>query len=277
MVARRIDNGGEQPEYVGALQDVTQRKRAEDALRAARSDLAQAEPAMSLGVLTASIAHEVNQPLAGIITNANTCLRMLASSPPNIDGARATAWRTIRDGHRALDVVARLRALFAKGDVSAESVDLNQVVREVITLAAPDLHNVAIRLELNDELPPAAGDRVQLQQVLMNLLINAAEATGAAGHRAKDVLIRTQRGADDSAAVTVSDVGIGFDPESVERMFAPFHSTKPRGMGIGLAISRSIIESHQGRLWAELNEGPGATFGFSIPNTRSIQQAAPEA
>lgn len=278
MVARRLSGRDGQAEYVGALQDVTQHKRAEEALATARSELAQVERAMSLGVLTASIAHEVNQPLAGIITNANTCLRMLAAEPPNLDGARETVSRTIRDGHRASDVVARLRALFAKSEVATESVDLNQVVRDVIALSAPDLHNgrVIVRAELADGLPPAAADRVQLQQVLVNLLLNAAEAMSGADVVVKEVVIRTQRSDDDTTTVTVTDAGTGFDPGSIERMFAPFHSTKPGGMGIGLAISRSIVESHQGRLWAALNDGPGATFGFAIPSTRVCTQRTSE-
>lgn len=265
MVARRLSKEHEDAEYVGALQDVTQHKRAQEALGAARSELAKVERAMSLGVLTASIAHEVNQPLAGIITNANTCLRMLAAAPPNLEGARETAWRTIRDGHRASDVVARLRALFAKSDVSNDSVDLNQVVRDVIALSAPQLHKVNVRTELMDGLPRVAGDRVQLQQVLFNLIVNAAEAMRGTECAVNEVLIRTQRGEDATATVTVTDAGRGFDPGSIERIFAPFHSTKPGGMGIGLAISRSIIESHQGTLWAAPNAGAGATFGFAIP------------
>ena len=271
MVAHRLHDHDGQTEYVGALQDVTQSRRSEEALAAARSELAQVARAMSLGVLTASIAHEVNQPLAGIVTNASTCLRMLGANPPNVEGACETARRTIRDGHRASDVIARLRALFTKSDVVTQSVDLNQVVRDVIALSVAELQRsrVTVRTDLADGLPAAAGDRVQLQQVLSNLLINAADAMSGVGDRAREVTIRTQCGGGESVSVSVADAGAGIEPGGIEQIFSPFYSTKPGGMGIGLAISRSIVESHQGRLWATPNIGPGATFEFSIPCRRS--------
>jgi signal transduction histidine kinase len=256
-----------QPEYIAAVQDVTQRRLSEEALAKARSELARVARASSLGALTASIAHEVNQPLSGIITNASTCLRMLAADPPNVDGARETARRTIRDGNRASDVITRLRALFSKKDATIESVDLNEAAREVVALLLSELQRsrAVLRQEFGDDLPPIMGDRVQLQQVILNLLLNAADAISSVNDRPRQLVIRTERDEDDHVRLTVQDSGVGFDPQSADRLFEAFYTTKSGGMGIGLSVSRSIIESHHGRLWAAPNDGPGATFSFSIP------------
>jgi len=254
-------------EYIGAIQDVTERRLSEEALAKARSDLAHVARVTSLGALTASIAHEVNQPLSGIITNASTCLRMLAADPPNVDGARATAQRTIRDGNRASDVITRLRALFTKKAATTEPVDLNETTREVIALSLSELqrNRVIVRTELADDLPLVTGDRVQLQQVILNLLLNAADAMRSVEDRPRQLMIRTEREENDGVGLTVRDTGVGFEPQEVERLFDAFHTTKTGGMGIGLHVSRSIIQSHHGRLWAVRNDGPGATFSFSIP------------
>jgi PAS domain S-box-containing protein len=254
-------------EYIGAVQDVTGRRSSEEALSKARSELSRVARVTSLGVLTASIAHEVNQPLSGIVTNASTCLRMLAADPPNLDGARETARRTIRDGNRASDVVARLRALFSKKEASTESVDLNDATREVIALSLSELqrNRVILRPELADNLPLVTGDRVQLQQVILNLIRNASDAMSSVDDRQRRLLIRTELDEGDRVRLTVQDAGTGFDPQAVEKLFEGFYSTKNDGMGIGLSVSRSIIESHHGRLWAALNDGPGAAFSFSIP------------
>jgi PAS domain S-box-containing protein len=253
--------------YVGAIQDITERKRSEEALSRARSELAHVSRVTSLGALTASIAHEVNQPLSGIITNASTCLRMLATDPPNVDGAKETAKRTIRDGNRASEVIRRLRALFAKKDLTHETLDLNEATREVIALSASDLQRrqAILRAELADELPPVSGDRVQLQQVILNLLLNALDAMDGVNDRPRQLVVRTERDESNSVRLSVQDAGAGFEPQSAERLFEAFYTTKGTGMGIGLSISRSIIESHRGRLWASPNDGPGATFSFSIP------------
>jgi signal transduction histidine kinase len=218
-------------------------------------------------VMTASIAHEVNQPLSGIITNASTCLRMLAADPPNVDGARETARRMIRDGNRASEVIRRLRALFAKKDATGESVNLNEATREVIALSSSELRRVRVILqaELGDDIPLVTGDRVQLQQVILNLLQNASDAMSLVEDRPRQLLIRTERDEGDRVRLTVRDSGIGFDPQALDRVFDAFYTTKNDGMGIGLSVSRSIIESHHGRLWATPNDGPGATFSFSIP------------
>jgi signal transduction histidine kinase len=217
--------------------------------------------------LTASIAHEVNQPLSGIITNASTCLRMLAADPPNLDGARETARRTIRDGNRASDVIKRLRALFGRKDAAAETLDLNDATREVILLSLARLqrNRVVLQPELADDLPPVTGDRVQLQQVILNLLLNASEAMSIVADRPRQLVIRTERDEGGRVRLSVRDAGTGVHPEDLDRLFEAFYTTKSGGMGIGLSVSRSIIESHQGRLWAAPNDGPGATFSFSIP------------
>jgi PAS domain S-box-containing protein len=254
-------------EYIGAVQDVTERRASEEALSKARSELSQVARVTSLGVLTASIAHEVNQPLSGIVTNASTCLRMLGADPPNVDGARETARRTIRDGNRASEVISRLRSLYGKKDPTIESVDLNEAAREVLALSLSELqrNRIIVLQELADGLPRVAGDRVQLQQVVLNLLRNASDAMSTIDDRSRDLLIRTEPDRDDRVRLSVTDVGIGFEPQAADKLFGAFYTTKTEGMGIGLSVSRSIIERHHGRLWATPNKGPGVTFSFSIP------------
>ncbi len=256
-----------QLEYVGAVQDVTHRRHTEEALAKLRSELARAARAASLGVLTAAIAHEVNQPLAGIVTNAGTCRRMLALDPPDVEGARETARRTIRDAERASEVVKRLRALFCKQGATSESLDLNEATREVVALSLSELerNKVVMRTELAAVLPPVQGDRVQLQQVILNLLLNASDAMSGVDDRPRQLVIRTERDEEDRVRLSVRDTGVGFEPQRVDRLFDAFYTTKSGGMGIGLSVSRSIIESHKGRLWATPNDGPGATFAFSVP------------
>jgi C4-dicarboxylate-specific signal transduction histidine kinase len=220
----------------------------------------------TLGALTASIVHDVNQPLAGIITNASTCLRMLANDPPDIDGASETARRTIRDANRASEVIARLRALFGNRAPVSEAVDLNEATREVLALLSRELQRgrVVLRAELAEALPFVTGDRVQLQQVVLNLLLNAMEAMSGVEDRLRLLVIRTRSDLE-GVRLSVQDTGVGFEPENLPRLFEPFYTTKNGGLGIGLSVSRSIVVRHRGRLWAELNEGPGATFAFSVP------------
>ena len=272
VVAHSGRNENGQMEYIGAVQDVTERRLSEEALGEVRSELAHMTRVTSLGALTASIAHEVNQPLSGIITNASTCLRMLDADPPNVDGARQTAQRTIRDGHRASDVITRLRALFGKRDATAEPLDLNEAIREVIALSRSELQRsqVISRVELADDLPQVTGDRVQLQQVVLNLLLNAADAMSGIDDRPRQLTVRTERDEGDHVRLSVQDAGVGFGPQELDKLFEPFYTTKMGGMGIGLAVSRSIIESHHGRLWATPNNGPGATFSFSIPCAAAV-------
>jgi PAS domain S-box-containing protein len=249
--------------------DLTERKRAQDALNKASAELAHVSRVTAMSALTASIAHEVNQPLSGIITNAGTCLHMLDAIPPNIEGARKTARRTLRDGNRASEVITRLRALFSKREFALELVDLNEAAREVVTLWSVDLQRsrVVLRLELSDDLPVIEGDRIQLQQVVLNLLRNASDAMTGVQDRPRQVLIKTERDEHgDNVRLSVRDAGVGLSAQSLDSLFDAFHTTKSGGMGIGLFISRSIIERHKGRLWAEANQGaPGATFSFSIP------------
>ena len=268
--ATRDQNG--QLEYIAAVRDVTARRLSDEALDKARSDLAHVSRVMSLGALTASIAHEVNQPLSGIITNASTCVKMLDGEPPNVDGARETAKRTIRDGRRAADVITRLRALFSKKEAGTELVDLNEATREVIALSLSELerNRVIIRTELADQLPLVTGDRVQLQQVIINLLRNGSDAMSDVEDRPRELLFRTEVDEGDCVRLSVRDAGTGFDPQTLDQLFRSFYTTKADGMGIGLSVSRSIIENHRGRLWATPNDGPGVTFSFSIPCGRGI-------
>jgi signal transduction histidine kinase len=268
MVAHGTRDEDGRLEYIGAVQDVTARRLSEQALGKAQSELARVARANALSALTASIAHEVNQPLSGIITNASTSLRMLAADPPDVEGARETARRTIRDGNRAADVIARVRALFTRKEPAVEPVDLNEVTREVIALSLTDLqrNRVVLQSEFATELPAIAGDRIQLQLVVMNLLRNACDAMVDVDDRPRHLLVRTERDDGDRVRVDVRDTGVGVDPQNVDKLLDAFYTTKTDGMGIGLSVSRSIIERHHGRLWAEANDGPGATFSFSIPS-----------
>jgi PAS domain S-box-containing protein len=254
-------------ECLGAIQEVTDMRLAEEARDKLRSELARLTGILGLGQMAASIAHEVNQPLAGIITNASTCLRMLAADPPNIEVALETARRTIRDGNRAADVITRLRALFSKRSVTFEAIDLSAAVREVIALSASELqrNGVFLRTDLARNLPPVAGDRVQLQQVILNLIRNAADAMSGIVITSRRLVITTSLDEDNLVRLSVQDTGIGFHPNEADRIFEPFYTTKNDGMGMGLSVSRSIIESHNGRLWGKPNEGPGVTVSFTLP------------
>jgi PAS domain S-box-containing protein len=257
------------PLFIGALQDVTDSKVAEEALNRARSELAHVARVSTLNALTASIAHEINQPLSGIITNANTCLWLLSTDPPDIAGAQEASQRTIRDGNRASDVIKRLRTLYSNRGTRLEAMDLNEATREVVSLALSDLqrNRVIVRHELADDLPPITGDRVQLQQVILNLLRNASEAMSTVDDRPRELLIKTERDEGNRIYLRVKDAGVGFQPQDAERLFEAFYTTKDDGVGIGLHVSRSIIDAHHGRLWATANDGSGATFSFAIPSS----------
>jgi PAS domain S-box-containing protein len=264
-----------QNEGVAFVVDLSERKEAEEAARASerryheiQSKLTHANRIAAIAQLGATTAHEISQPLSGIITNASTSLRMLDATPPNVAGARETARRTLRDGNRAADVIARLRALFSKKLLTLEALDLNEATREVIALSSSELQrsHVDVRATLADDLPSVTGDRVQLQQVILNLLRNASEAMDGIDDRPRRVVIRTARSEHDDVQLSVEDVGVGLDTPEVDRLFEAFYTTKTDGMGIGLSVSRSIIESHGGRLWATPNDGPGITLAFSIPS-----------
>jgi signal transduction histidine kinase len=247
--------------------EILERKRAEEALRKAQADLAHVTRVMTLGELTASIAHEVNQPLAGVVTNGNASLRWLACDPPNLEEARECLRRIIRDGHRAGDVIARLRALVKKSAPAKVPLDLSDTIQEVLAMIDPEVrrHRVSVWTDPAAGLPRVRGDRVQVQQVLLNLVLNGIDAMQAVTERSRELRIRAQPHVAGSVLVVVQDTGIGLDAQSLARLFEPFYTTKPEGMGLGLAISRTIIEAHGGRLWATPNDGPGATFQFTLP------------
>lgn len=263
---RAIGQPGE-IEYIGAALDITQRRLEEEALTKARAELAHITRVMSLNMLTASIAHEINQPLAAIVINASASLRMLANVPPDIDGALDSARRTIRDGHLAADVVGRLRALYGRQPMTLDAVDLNEAAQEVVAMLRNDLDlaRVVVHMQLESALPRAAGDRVQLQQVIMNLLRNAADSMRDVHDRPRHLTIRTQSDDEGRVRLAVLDVGCGIQGLDVDRVFDSFYTTKSDGMGIGLSVSRSIIESHCGELWAEPNGDRGTVFFFAIP------------
>src|SRR5258705_3745088 len=246
--------------------DITSSKQTEEELRKAQMELAHVTRVMTMGELAASIAHEVNQPLAAIVTNGNACLRWLAGESPNLDEARQTAKRIIRDGNRAGDVIGRIRNLLRKTDTEKQLLDMNEIIREVVALAEGEVRSngVALRTELADDLPPISGDRVELEQVVLNLIMNAIDAMSAIEDRPRELVIRTQSGEVDQVRVIVQDSGIRLDPVSLEQIVHALYTTNPQGMGMGLAISRSIVENHGGRLWAIPNDGPGATFQFTL-------------
>jgi len=249
------------------LTDINDRKKAEEELSRAHSELAHVTRITTLNALTASIAHEIKQPLAALIINASTCLRWLNADPPNVDEARETVQRIVRAGNRASDVITRLRALYTNKEFTLEPLDLNAATQEVIALSLSDLqrNRVILKSELADGLPLVNGDRVQLQQVILNLVRNASDAMGLVDDRPRELLIRTEREGADRVCLRVKDVGHGLTPDAADKLFQAFYTTKTDGMGIGLHVSQSIIEGHHGRLWATANDGPGATFSFAIP------------
>jgi PAS domain S-box-containing protein len=252
---------------VEIIEDSTDRKLAEDSLRKAQAELAHVTRVTTMGESAASIAHEVNQPLAAVITNGNASLRWLAAPTPNVDEAREAVQRIIRDGHRAGDVIQRVRALLRKTGPQKAWLDLNDVIQEVRTLAQSEVHRhrVVLRTELAAGLPPVLGDRIQWQQVLLNLVMNGMEAMSAAADRSRELVTRSGTHGAQGIVVAVRDAGIGLDRQTLDRLFEAFFTTKPEGMGIGLAISRTIIEAHGGRLWATPHDGPGATLQFTLP------------
>jgi len=254
---------------VGTSIDVTERKRAEqalEALRQAQADLAHVSRVTTMGELTASLAHEVNQPIAAASTNANTCLRWLAGDTPNIEEARAAAMRIMKDAKRAGEIISRVRQLFKKGTSQREFVDVNEIIREMVVLLRGETtrYNISVGTDLAADFPQVMADRVQLQQVLMNLMINGIEAIKDAGGT-REIAIRSQRTENEEVVVSVTDSGVGLPSQQTEQIFNAFFTTKPHGTGMGLRISRSIIESHGGRLWAADSSPRGASFCFTLP------------
>ena len=250
--------------------DVSAAKRAEQELRQAQAELAHVTRVTTLGELAASIAHEVNQPIAAVVTNAAAGLGWLRAEPPKLDEVRATLGYIVKDAQRAGDVMHRIRALAKKAPLSMARFDVNEAVLDVIALTRSELvrHGVSLQAELTTGLPLIEGDRIQLQQVILNLILNAVEAMSGIDNGAREVRISTGKEASDAVLVTVRDFGPGLDPQSVDSLFKAFYTTKPGGLGMGLAICRSIIQSHGGRLWATANEPRGAVFQFTLPLER---------
>jgi C4-dicarboxylate-specific signal transduction histidine kinase len=242
-----------------------EREQGEEVLRQAQADLAHVSRVTTMGELTASLAHEVNQPIAAAVTNANTCLRWLRRDHPDVEEACAAASRVVKDGTRAAEIVSRIRLLFQKGTPQRGLVDVNEVIREMIVLLRGEStrYNISVRTELAAELPPVLGDRVQLRQVLMNLMLNGMDAMKDV-HGTRELAIKSQRAENEQVLVTVSDTGVGLPAQQADQIFQAFFTTKPHGTGMGLRISRSIVESHGGRLWAANNSPRGASFHFAL-------------
>jgi len=271
VLARAVDASSGKLEYMGAVRDVTERTLAEEALRQAKADLAHINRVTTVGELTASMAHEVNQPIAAAVTDANTCMRWLARDHPDLEEARAAAKRVVKDATRASEIISRIRLLFNKGTPKRELVDVNEIIGEMIVLLRSESirYNISVRMELAAALPQVMADRVQLQQVLMNLMINGIDAMkDVEGER--ELAIHSQRGEDEQLLVSVSDTGAGLPPQQADHIFNAFVTTKPHGTGMGLPISRSIVESHGGRLWAAANSPRGAIFYFTLPANAQV-------
>jgi PAS domain S-box-containing protein len=264
-------------ELIGVLMDVTATREGQEALQKAQAELVHVARLMTLGEMSASIAHEVNQPLAAICTNGEACLRWLDREVPDIDEAVAAVRRIIHSANRASGVVRRIRELARKAHPEVIQLDINELVDETVALVKREtlIHRVALRLQLEPGLPPVLGDRVQIQQVIFNLVINALQATAMVTDRARVVTIRTQPYESDQVLVAVQDAGIGVEPANLDQLFRPFYTTKPDGMGIGLSICRSIVEAHGGRVWADRNTGPGMTFQFKISSSMENAHSRP--
>jgi signal transduction histidine kinase len=270
VLARALETSSGTLEYVGTLMEFTERKRAEEErerLRQVQADLAHLSRVTTIGELTSSLAHEIKQPIAAAVTNAMTCARWLTRDQPNVAEAREAATRIIKDVTRASDIISSISLLFKKGALQRELVDVNELIREMIVLLRSEAnrYSIPIRTELAEHLPKVMADRVQLQQVFMNLMLNGIDAMkGTTGEL--NLTIKSEAG-DGELLISVSDTGVGLPLEQAEQIFKAFYTTKDNGTGMGLSISRSIIESHGGRLWAAGNSGRGATFQFTLPIT----------
>jgi C4-dicarboxylate-specific signal transduction histidine kinase len=248
--------------------EIAEREAAQEGLIRAQAEIARIARITTMGELAASIAHELNQPLGSIVTSSDACLRWLAAKPPNLDEVRQAVEAIIRDGTRASSVLVRTRGLLRRGERLRERLDINDVAREVIALLDDELrrNGVSLQTEMPRNLRPVVVDRVLLQQVILNLIMNAVEAMRTVSDRARVLRVRTEQQSLARIVVVVQDSGVGLDPEHLNRLFEPFYTTKAQGIGMGLTISRSIIEAHGGRLWAVANDGPGSTFCFTLPS-----------
>jgi C4-dicarboxylate-specific signal transduction histidine kinase len=246
---------------------MTDRKRAEDALRQTRAELARVARVTAMGELTASIAHEITQPLSAVVTNSHTCLHWLGDKTFNLVKARSAATRTVRDAELTTNIIAHIRALMIKSEIERVPLDVNDIVGEVLALCSGELQYCAIRVKaaLAARLPPVLGDRVQVQQLLLNLILNAIEAMAGVTDRVKELTVETCVQNADYVLVRVHDLGVGVGLEQAEQIFAPFFSTKPGGTGMGLTICRSIVEAHNGRIWSSPGTACGAVFQFTLP------------
>jgi len=271
---RRAD--GSVDYFVGLVQDITERKRSEEALRAAQAQLAHVARVTTMGELTSSIAHEVNQPLAAVVTNGDACLRWLGNDPPNLDKARLSVAGIIKEGNRAGEIIQRVRALARKTPPQKTMLGVNEAIEEVIGLVGAELakHQVLLLKELMSDLPTVFGDRVQLQQVFLNLIANGIEAMERVTDRPRELSIGSRATEDGRVLISVSDCGTGIGPESVDHLFEAFFTTKQEGMGLGLSISRTIVEGHGGRLSAIANKPYGATFQFTLPVAMAVGVSA---
>jgi signal transduction histidine kinase len=263
-----LNASGDLTQFVGTAMDVTERKRAEqerERLRQVQADLAHLSRVTTMGELTASLAHEIKQPIAAAVTDAKTCLRWLGRDEPDLAEAREAAARIIKDVTRASDIISSLSLLFKKGALQRELVDVNELIREMITLLRSEAnrYSISIRIELAEDLPKVMADRVQLQQVFMNLMLNGIDAMKGTTDGG-ELTIKSEVD-DGQLLISVSDTGVGLPPEQAEEIFKAFFTTKDKGTGMGLPISRSIIESHGGRLWAAIASGRGAAFHFTLP------------
>jgi len=255
---------------LGMVLDITERKRAQDALRETSAELARIATMTRTGAITASIAHEINQPLGAVVTNADAGLRWLALATPNLEEARAALRRIVRDGHSAAEVIRGIRDRFRIGSKDRISVDVNEIIHEVVALADSELQKrpIVVHTKLAESLPPVMADRVQLQQVIFNLVTNSIDAMDLVAERNRILCVESSVNDKGDVLVTVADSGTGIEPEKLDRIFDTFFTTKPHGLGMGLSISRSIIEAHHGRLWAEPNTAHGAVFRLSLPGSR---------
>jgi len=268
-----LNASGDLLQFVGSSMDITERKLAEEALRQAQADLAHVSRVTTMGELTASLAHEVNQPIAAAVTDANTCLRWLTRDHPDLEEAREAASRMAKDATRAAEIISRVRLLFKKGTAQRELVDVNEVIREMIVLLRSELtrYSISVQTDLAAHLPQVTGDRVQLQQVFMNLMLNGIDAMKEMNARG-ELTIKSQQTEKGELLISVSDIGVGLPPKQADQIFDAFFTTKLHGTGMGLSISRSIIESHGGRLWAADNTMRGASFYLILPATFEVHE-----